>query len=49
LEYGVDPAYGFYGEGRLVPLGDFEQTPASMRPASGGELPRVLWRRFYLI
>ncbi|RCL04577.1 hypothetical protein BBA71_12825 [Acetobacter pasteurianus] len=35
LEYGVDPAYCLYGEGRLVPLGDFEQPlrPWAQHPA----------------
>lgn len=35
LEYGVDPTHGLYGEGCLVPLGDFEQLSASVRPAVG--------------
>ncbi|GCD76516.1 hypothetical protein NBRC3299_2808 [Acetobacter pasteurianus NBRC 3299] len=46
LEYGVDPAYCLYGEGRLVSLGDFEQSPASMRPASDGDNRRGLASRF---
>ncbi|GCD76517.1 hypothetical protein NBRC3299_2809 [Acetobacter pasteurianus NBRC 3299] len=46
LEYGVDPAYCLYGEGRLVPLGDFEQPSASVGPASGGDDRRGLASRF---
>lgn len=46
IEYGIDPAHGLYGERCLVFLGNLEQPPASMRPATGRDHRRRLTARF---